>query len=144
MTAAAIPATSVTGTDTTATGSSAAIWTGRVLSGLGMLFMVFDGVIHVMKIPVVVDAFTELGYPVSASVALGVIELALVALYAFRRTSILGAILLTGYLGGAIATQVRVGAPLFSTTLFPVYVGLILWGGLYLRDAVVRAIIPVR
>jgi hypothetical protein len=143
MTAAAFPATTVTGTDM-ATGSNAAIWTGRVLSGLGMLFMVFDGVIHVMNVQPVVDAFTELGYPVSAAVTLGLIELALVALYAYRRTSILGAILLTGYLGGAIATQVRVGAPLFSTTLFPVYVGLILWGGLYLRDAVVRAIIPVR
>jgi hypothetical protein len=143
MTAAAFPATTVTGTDT-ATGSNAAIWTGRALSGLGMAFMVFDGVIHAMKVPPVVDAFAELGYPINAAVTLGVIELALVALYAFRRTSILGAILLTGYLGGAIATQVRVGAPLFSTTLFPVYVGLILWGGLYLRDAVVRAIIPVR
>jgi hypothetical protein len=145
MTAAAIPAT--TGTDTgTATGSSsnAAIRTGRVLSGLGILFMVFDGVIHIMKVQPVVDAFAQLGYPISTAVTLGVIELVCVALYAYRRTSILGAILLTGYLGGAIATQVRIEAPLFGNTLFPVYMGVILWGGLYLRDALVRAIIPVR
>jgi hypothetical protein len=144
MTAAAIPATTTTGSETATTGSNAAIWTGRVLSGLGILFIVFDGVIHVMRIQPVVDAFAELGYPLSTAVTLGVIELVSIALYAFQRTSILGAILLTGYLGGAVATQARVEAPLFGNTLFPVYMGLILWGGLYLRDALVRAIMPVR
>jgi hypothetical protein len=120
------------------------MWTGRVLSAWGGLFLLFDGVIHILKPQPVVDAFASLGYPLSVSVTLGVIELICLALYALPRTSILGAILLTGYLGGAIATQVRIDAPLFSTTLFPIYVSLFLWGGLYLRDATVRAILPVR
>jgi hypothetical protein len=126
------------------TTSTRRIWTGRVLSGLGALFMLFDGVIHILKITPVVDAFALLGFPLSASRALGVIELICVAIYLLPSTSVLGAILLTGYLGGAIATQVRVGAPLFSTTLFPVYVALFLWGGLYFRDERVRSLIPVR
>ena len=74
----------------------------------------------------------------------GIIELVCIALYVIPRTSVFGAILLTGYLGGAIATQVRVDAPLFSTTLFPIYVALFLWGGLYFRDDRVRSLIPLR
>ena len=124
--------------------STGRLWTGRVLSALGALFMVFDGVIHILRIAPVVEAFAQLGYPLSASRTLGVIELICVALYLWPRTAAFGAILLTGYLGGAIATQVRVGAPLFSTTLFPVYVGLLLWGGLYLRDERVVSLIPLR
>jgi len=124
--------------------SKGRLWTGRVLSALVALFMVFDGVIHVLRIAPVVEAFAQLGYPLGASSTLGVIELICVALYLVPRTAALGAILLTGYLGGAIATQVRVGAPLFSTTLFPVYVGLLLWGGLYLRDERVSSLIPLR
>ena len=118
--------------------------TGRVLSALGALFMLFDGAIHVLRIAPVVEAFAQLGYPLGASRTLGVIELICVALYLVPRTAALGAILLTGYLGGAIATQVRVGAPLFSTTLFPIYVALLLWGGLYLRDERVSSLIPLR
>ena len=117
---------------------------GRVLSGLGALFMLFDGVIHFLKITPVVDAFAQLGFPLGTSRALGVIEIICVAIYLLPSTSVVGAILLTGYLGGAIATQVRVGAPLVSTTLFPVYVALFLWGGLYFRDERVRSLIPVR
>ena len=128
----------------TAPVSSRRLWTGRVLSGLGALFMIFDGTVHILRITPVVDAFAQLGYPLGASVTLGVIELVCVALYLIPRTSVLGAILLTGYLGGAIATQVRVGAPLFSTTLFPIYIALLLWGGLYLRDDRVRGLIPLR
>ena len=130
--------------DASGTVSKGQLWTGRVLSALGALFMVFDGVIHILRITPVVDAFAQLGYPLGASRTLGVIELVCVALYLLPRTSVLGAILLTGYLGGAIATQVRIGAPLFSTTLFPVYVALLLWGGLYFRDDRIRTLIPVR
>jgi len=128
----------------TAPVSSRRLWTGRVLSGLGALFMIFDGIIHILRITPVVDGFSQLGYPLGVSATLGVIELLCVGLYLIRRTSVLGAILLTGYLGGAIATQVRVGAPLFSTTLFPIYIALLLWGGLYLRDDRVRSLIPLR
>jgi hypothetical protein len=130
---------------TTATPTSTRrLWTGRILSGLGALFMAFDGTIHVLRIAPVVEAFGQLGYPLGVSATLGFIELICVALYLLPRTSVLGAVLLTGYLGGAIATQVRVGAPLFSTTLFPVYVALLLWGGLYLRDERVSSLIPLR
>jgi hypothetical protein len=124
--------------------SSRRLWAGRILSGLGVLFMIFDGTIHLMKIPPVVEGFAKLGYPVGVARPLGAIELICVALYLIPRTSVLGAILLTGYLGGAIAAQVRVGAPLFSTMLFPIYIALLLWGGLYLRDDRVRRLIPLR
>jgi len=124
--------------------SNRSLWAGRVLSALGALFLLFDGVIHVLKITPVVEAFAQLGYPLGVSVTLGIIEIVCVILYLIPRTSVFGAILLTGYLGGAVATQVRVGAPLFSATLFPIYVALVIWGGLYLRDDVVRAVIPLR
>jgi len=106
--------------------------------------MLFDAIIHILKPKPVVDGFAQLGFPLSAAVPLGIIEIILIVLYVIPRTSILGAILLSGYLGGAIAVQVRVGAPLFSTTLFPIYVALLMWGGLYLRDARLRALIPLR
>jgi len=119
-------------------------WAGIILSALPVLFVLFDGAIHLMVIPPVVQAFTQLGYPVSTSRALGVIELVCIVLYLIPRTSVLGAILLTGYLGGAVATNLRVGSPLFSNTLFPVYVGILAWGGRFLRDERVRTLIPVR
>jgi len=119
-------------------------WAGIILSALPVLFVLFDGAIHLMVSPPVVQAFTQLGYPVSTSRALRVIELVCIVLYLMPRTSVLGAILLTGYLGGAVATNLRVGSPLFSNTLFPVYVGILAWGGLFLRDERVRALIPVR
>jgi hypothetical protein len=114
------------------------------MSTIAVLFLLFDGVIHVMKPPPVVEGFAKLGWPVSLSVPLGVIELACLALYVFPRTSVLGTILLTGYLGGAIATNLRLELPLFTPVLFPVYVALLLWGGLYLRDERLRALIPLR
>ena len=117
---------------------------GIVLSTLGAMFMLFDAVLHLLVITPVVIAFNQLGYPLSASRTLGVIELACAILYLTPRTAVLGAVLLTGYLGGAIATQVRVGAPLLSTGLFPIYVALFLWGGLYLRDARLRSVFPLR
>jgi hypothetical protein len=128
----------------TAPVSSGALWTGRVLSGLIVLFMIFDGVIKLPPLDVVTQAMAPLGWPSDPSVArlLGIIGLISTALYALPRTSVLGAILLTAYMGGAIATNVRVDNPLFSHTLFGVYLGVILWGGLFLRDPRVRALIP--
>ncbi|SFP09664.1 DoxX-like family protein [Mesorhizobium sp. NFR06] len=124
--------------------SKGALWTGRVLSAAVVLFMIFDGVIKLPPLDVVSQTMTELGWPADANVArlIGVIGLISTALYALPRTSVLGAILLTGYMGGAISTHVRIGNPLFSHTLFGVYLGVVLWGGLYLRDARVRALIP--
>jgi hypothetical protein len=124
--------------------SKGQLWAGRVVSSIAVLFMLFDTVIHAMKPPAVVQGFAQLGFPLSAAIPLSTIEFIAIVLYVIPRTSVLGAILLTGYLGGAIAIQVRVGAPLFSTVLAPVYVAILLWGGLYLRDERVRALIPLR
>ena len=117
---------------------------GQVISGLIAAFLLFDAVIHIVKIDPVVDSFRTLGLPIGTAVAIGVIELICVALYVVPRTSVLGAILLTGYLGGAVSAQLRVEAPLFSTLLFPVYVGVLVWAGLYLRDSELRALVPLR
>ncbi|WP_214477481.1 DoxX family protein [Mesorhizobium sp. dw_380] len=124
--------------------SSGALWTGRVLSGLIILFMIFDGAIKLPPLDIVTQTMVPLGWPADPNVArmLGVIGLVSTALYVLPRTSVLGAILLTAYMGGAIATKVRVDSPLFSHELFGVYLGIILWGGLYLRDPRVRALIP--
>jgi DoxX-like protein len=119
------------------------VWAGRVISALAVLFLIFDSVIHVMMIRPVVEGFAELGYPVSVARPLGILEFLCVVLYVIPRTSVLGAILLTGYLGGAVATNVRVGLPLFSHILFPVYVGVMLWAGLCLRDERVRKVVGV-
>lgn len=118
------------------------IWAGRILSGIVILFMVMDGVTHMTKVAPVVDAFARLGWPIGLAVVLAIVELVCVAIYAYPRTSILGAILLTGYLGGAVATHLRVGSSLFGETLFPVYLGILIWGGLYGREARLRALIP--
>ncbi|TJV23409.1 MAG: DoxX family protein [Mesorhizobium sp.] len=128
----------------TAPVSPGALWTGRALSGVIVLFMIFDGVIKLPPLDVVTQTMVPLGWPADVNVArmLGVIGLISTALYALPRTSVLGAILLTAYMGGAIATNVRVDNPLFSHILFGVYLGIILWGGLYLRNARVRALIP--
>ena len=115
------------------------IWTGRVSSALAVLFLVFDGVIKVMVLPPVVDSFAQLGYSTELAVGIGVLELLCIAVYVLPRTSVLGAVLLTGYLGGAIASHVRADSELFSLG-FPIIIGALLWGGLYLRDARVRAI----
>lgn len=119
-------------------------WAGLIMSALAVLFLLFDSVIHVMVIPPVVESFGELGYPVSVALGIGILELVCLVLYVIPRSSVLGAILLTGYLGGAVAAQVRIGSPLFSHTLFPVYVGLLIWGGLFLREDRLQALIPLR
>ncbi|TGQ29068.1 MULTISPECIES: DoxX family protein [unclassified Mesorhizobium] len=128
----------------TAPVSPRALWTGRVLSAVIVLFMIFDGVIKLPPLDIVTQTMVPLGWPADPNVArmLGIIGLVSTALYALPRTSVLGAILLTGYLGGAIATNMRVGSPLFSHTLFGVYLGIILWGGLFLRDPRMRELIP--
>jgi len=123
--------------------SKSALWAGRIISVLVSLFMLIDGVMKLIKPKVVVDGTVQLGYPESVILGMGIVLLASTILYMIPRTAILGAILLTGYLGGAVATHVRVSDSTFSI-LFPVIFGALVWGGLYLRDTRLRALIPVR
>lgn len=120
--------------------NKSSLWAGRILSALPVLFLLLDGVMKLVKPAFVVEATVQLGYPESVIVALGVVLVACTILYLVPRTAVLGAILLTGYLGGAVATHVRVGGPLFSI-LMPVILGVMLWGGLYLRDERVRSLV---
>jgi len=126
--------------------SKSALWLGRVLSGLVILFLLFDGAIKLVPWPVVTETMDRIGYGSSETLArsLGIITIVCTVLYAIPPTSILGAILLTGYLGGAMASHLRIGSPLFSHTLFGFYLGLMVWGGLWLRDKGLRAAIPFR
>lgn len=124
--------------------SATALWTGRILSGLVVVFLLFDGAIKLIPLDVVIETSRQLGIPANLAFTLGVLTLAGALLYAYPKTSVLGAILLTGYLGGAIYVHVRAGSPLFSHTLFGVYLGILLWGGLYLRDERLRVIFPWR
>jgi DoxX-like family len=126
--------------------SKPARWTGRVLSGLVVVFLLLDGAIKLVPWPVVTETMDQIGYGSSESLArtLGVITVVCTVLYAIPPTSILGAILLTGYLGGAMASHVRIGSPLFSHTLFGLYLGLMVWGGLWLRDRSLRGLMPWR
>jgi hypothetical protein len=124
--------------------SKGAVWTGRVLTGLIVVFLLFDGIIKLMMIQPVIDTFNQMGYPVKHAYLIGVIDVACAILLAMPRTAVLGAVLMTGLLGGAIATHVRIDSPLFSHTLFGVYMGLIAWAGLYLREPRVRALLPLR
>jgi|SRR5690606_34515735 len=119
-------------------------WGGYILSGIAVLFLLFDSIGKLSKPAVVIEGTLELGYPESTITGIGVTLLICTLLYIWPRTAILGAILLTGFLGGAVATHVRVGNPIFSHMLFPVYLGIFIWGGLYLRDQAVRRLIPVR
>jgi DoxX-like family len=124
--------------------SKGSLWTGRILGVVSTLFLLMDGVMKLIKPAPVVEATVRLGYSEGVIQSLGIALLVCTTLYAIPRTSVLGAILLTGYLGGAVAANVRVGNPLFSHTLFPVYVALLVWGGLYLRDRRLRKLIPAR
>jgi len=123
--------------------SSLQLWAGRILSIFATLFLVTDGAMKLLKPAVVMKATRELGYPESQIVGIGVLLLACTLLYVVPRTSILGAILLTGYLGGAIASQVRVQAPPFNVVFALVFACLI-WAGLWLRDTRVRSILTQR
>jgi hypothetical protein len=120
------------------------LWAGRILSGLVILFLFLDGAIKVIPLPVVNETLIQLGYSgdvTSVARSIGVLTLVIGVLYAFPRTAILGAILLTGLLGGAMATHLRVGSPVFSHFLFGLYIGLMAWGGLYLRNPQLRSIL---
>jgi DoxX-like family len=126
--------------------SRPALWFGRLLSGLVILFLLFDGAIKLVPWPIVTETMDRIGYGSSETLAraLGAITIACTVLYAIPPTSILGAILLTGYLGGAIATHVRIGSPLFTHILFGFYLALMVWGGLWLRDRKLRSLLPLR
>ena len=121
-----------------------AVWTARILTAVPVLFLAFDSIMKLMRIDPVIDSFNQLGYPPRFALALGLLELLCLVLYIVRATSVLGAIVLTGYLGGAIATHVRVDSPLFTHVLFPIYVAVFLWGGLFLREPRLRLLIPTR
>lgn len=117
-------------------------WSGRTLSALVVAFMIFDALAHLLKPAPVAEAFTRLELPLRLSVGLGIVELMCTVLYAIPRTAVLGALLLTGYLGGAVAIQLRAGSSWFETT-FPIIVAVLVWGGLALRDARVRAFVTL-
>ena len=126
--------------------SKAARWSGRALSGLVILFLLLDGGMKLLPLQIVTETMDKMGYGASDGLArsLGIITIVCTVLYSIPPTSILGAILLTGYLGGAIASHVRIDSPLFSHTLFGFYLGLMVWGGLWLRDRNLRSLIPFR
>jgi hypothetical protein len=117
------------------------VWAGRILSGLAVLFLLMDGVGKLVKPAPVIEATTALGWSEGSILTLGVLVLIATALYVIPRTAILGAILLTGFLGGAVASQLRIGNPLFSHTLFPVYIGVMVWLGLWLRHRQLRRLL---
>lgn len=118
-------------------------WIGIALSAVAVLFMLLDAYSHLAKPAPVVQAFARLEFPIALAPAIGVIALVCLAIYVIRRTALLGAVLLTGYLGGAITIQLRAGSPPFEAS-FPLIVALLLWGGLYLRDSRLRALFPIR
>lgn len=122
----------------------AMLWTGRVLTGLFAAFMVMDTGIKLVRLPVVAQTLVQLGYPPEQGLAIGIIEAVCLALYLWPRTALLGAVLFTAVMGGAIASHMRLNDPLVSHTLFGVWLGLLMWGGLWLRDPRLRAMIPVR
>ena len=124
--------------------SKKALWTGYIMSAIPVLMLIFSAVMKFAKPPPVLEGFKHLGLPENLAFGLGVLELGCTLLYLIPSTSVLGAILLTGYLGGAVATHVRIGSPLFSHVLFPIYVSALIWGGIYLREWRLRALVPLR
>jgi hypothetical protein len=123
--------------------SKKAIWTGRIISALPILFLLMDSIMKFAKPAVVVDTTVKLGYSETVIIPLGIVLLTSTVLYAIPRTSVLGAILLTGYLGGAVASHVRAGEGWFPIS-FPIILGVLIWGGLFLRDTRLRALLPLR
>lgn len=121
-------------------GSKKMLWAGRIISALPILGLVFSGVMKLMKAPAVLEEMARLGYPERALFGIGMAELACVILYAIPQTAVLGAILLTGYLGGAVASHVRAGDPFIA----PIVLGILVWVGLYLRDNRLRVLVPLR
>jgi hypothetical protein len=121
--------------------SRRALWAGRIVSGIAVAFLLVDTTAKLLRLAPAVEGTAQLGYPASALTVIALAELLCLVTYLVPRTAVLGAVLWTGYLGGAIATHVRMDAPLFTHTLFPIYVAALLWGGLYLRDLRVRALL---
>jgi hypothetical protein len=124
--------------------SQKSLWTGRILSGVAVVFMLFDSITKILKVDAVVKASAQFGYPVSLLSAIGIILLCCVVVYVIPRTSVLGALLITGYLGGAVEANLRIGTPLFSNALFPVYFAALVWGGLFLREQRVREFFSIK
>jgi DoxX-like family len=124
-----------------ASSSNKTVWAGRVISGLIVLFMLFDATVKLLKLPAAIEGTIRLGYPASLVLPIGIVALGCVVLYAIPRTTVLGAILLTGYFGGATATQVRVQDMWF---VMPVILGVLAWAGLYLRDEGLRQLVPLK
>jgi hypothetical protein len=133
-----------TNAPTIASSSKTSLWAGRIMSGLTVLFMLFDGISKLALEHHVVDATTKIGFPQEVIRPLGIVLLVCTILYTIPRTAIFGAILLTGYLGGAVASKVRIEDPIFGSIVFGVYFGILAWGGLYLRDHRLRTLIPLR
>ena len=124
--------------------ASAMLWTGRVLTGIFAVFMLVASIApKLLGMAVAEETMAELGWPAGYAFGIGLIELTCLLLYLNPRTSLLGAVLTMGLLGGAMATQLRVGNPLFSHVVFGIYLGLFMWGGLWLRDARIRALFPI-
>jgi hypothetical protein len=123
--------------------SKGRLWTGRIISALVVLFLLFDSITKVMKVRQVLEASAQLGYPVNAIVTIGIILLVCTALYVIPQTAVLGAILLTGYLGGAVAANLRIGSAMFNT-LFPIVFAALAWAGIFLRERRLGALIPLR
>jgi len=124
--------------------SKSGVWTARAMSGLAIVFFAMDAGIHIAKPTPVVEAFEKLGYPIGAAVGIGLLELICLITYVIPRTAILGAVLITGVLGGAVSTQLRAGGTPFETYIFPFIVGVLVWGSLWLRDSRLRDVLPVR
>jgi hypothetical protein len=120
------------------------LWAGRIISAVVVLFMLFDSITKLMRVDAVMKATVKIGYSADLIPIIGLILLVCTIIYVIPATSILGAVLLTGYLGGAVATNLRIGSPLFTNTLFPVYFGILVWGGLFLRERRLRALLPLR
>jgi len=125
-------------------GAGCTVWVGRVLTALAVLFLGVDTAIKLVQLPVVGETLAELGYPSELGLTIGIVELVCLVLYAVPRTAVLGAILLTAVFGGAIASHIRIASPLLTHILFGVYLGLFVWGGLYLRSVRLRDLIPVQ
>jgi DoxX-like protein len=144
QTLGSIPAPAATADAGPGTSSRKAIVAGRIVSAVPALFLLLDASMKVLQVPVAIEGTKQVGWPAAVVLPLGIVQLACLALYLVPRTAVLGAILWTGYLGGAVATHVRIGDPLLSHVLAPVYVASLLWLGLWLRDARLRALVPLR
>jgi len=134
----------MTNANNNAGGAGVGVWIGRVLTGLSAAFLLFSGGIKLAAHPSVAETMGSLGWPTRYSLAIGVLEVSIAVLYLIPRTALLGLVLMTGLLGGAMATHVRVGSPLFSHILFGLYMGLFAWAGLWLREPRLRALLPFR